>query len=70
MIIPFPYLDVFVMLLFECLQLSGDVSRDGGAAGNVVDGAVTVGVHQKTLDSLVLGWRDGDAELAQFFPGI
>lgn len=64
------YLDVFVVLLLQRLQLLWHVRRDGGPAWHPVDGTVAVGVDQEAFLTAVFRWLHANAKLAKFSSGV
>ena len=58
------YVDIFVLRVFQTLQLGGHVSCDVSSHRYSIHYSITVGLYQVTLFSAVLGTVDRDGQLS------
>lgn len=65
------YLNILVMLLFQGLQLGGDIGSNGGTTGYAVKGTLTAGMNQEAWRPiLILGGLYCHNILPQFPPCV
>ena len=60
MLDPTTHLDIFMVLLVYGVEVVADICCDGGTTWNAIDGTVTVGMHQETFLTLVIGRFNSD----------
>ena len=64
------YLDIFVMMLLERLQVLGDIGHDGCPTRDVVYSPVTVGMKEEALPALVEGGGHRHLKFSQLLPRV